>query len=174
MKTYTLLLFIICASFMQAQEVIVKVDSATGGRLVIDTEGDIIKMIDENGICKKISSSTGSTSTNQPSSGGTKPKTNRPPASGPTSVCGKRNDIPGFMIKVGEAKSEQEMATLMSKFRAEFPELRVEKHYLRPDWRLLAGDYFKRESGQSDLKRIRKSFPTAVLINWRIYCNRAK
>jgi hypothetical protein len=171
MKNYLFLfMFIICASF-KAQKVIVKLDSVTGGRLVIDTDEEIGKMIDENELCKKISATTSAStsSAGTPSSG----KSPTRPAT-PKNICGKRNDIPGFMIKVGEAKSEQEINTMMLKFRTEFPELRVEKSYLRPDWRLLAGDYFKRESGQADLRRVKKSFPTAMLINWRIYCNRAK
>ncbi|MDR1877357.1 MAG: hypothetical protein LBQ84_07005 [Flavobacteriaceae bacterium] len=141
----------------------VKVDSATGGKLIIEADDDIFKMIDDGEICKKLASGTASS--------------DKKPAAKPSTlkvVCGKRNDIPGFMIKVGEAKSEQDINAIMDKFRVEFPEFRVEKNYLHPDWRLLAGDYFKKESGQADLKKIRGSFPTATLINWRIYCNRAK
>ncbi|MDR2122088.1 MAG: hypothetical protein LBP34_03090 [Flavobacteriaceae bacterium] len=164
MKNYFFLFMLIaCASF-KAQKVIVKVDSATGGKLIIDAEEGIIKMIDEKELCKKISVAAATSPENKPAAHPSAPKT----------VCGKRNDIPGFMIKVAETKSEQEINTMMTNFRTEFPELRVEKSYLRPDWRLLAGDYFKKESGQTDLKKVKKSFPTAMMINWRIYCNRAK
>ncbi|MGM5629260.1 hypothetical protein O2K51_00035 [Apibacter raozihei] len=176
-KIFFLTLFFACVYFCNAQETIIKIDSATGGRLSISGEQDILKMIDDGQICKNLASmahSSDSDSSNNSNAGtGTGKKTPTRPTT-PKSVCGKRNDIPGFMIKVGEAKTEQDFNDLMSKFRNEFPELRVEKSYLRPDWRLLAGDYFKKESGQADLKRIRKSFPTAMLINWRIYCNRAK
>ncbi|PQL94168.1 SPOR domain-containing protein [Apibacter adventoris] len=169
MKNYllTLLLLFTCSSFFMAQEVIIKVDSATGSRLIIKGEPLIIKMLNDKEICNK-STKTSSTSSSTPIVK-TKPKNNSP-----KSVCGRRNDIPGFMIKVAEAKSEQDINSLLNNFRSEFPELRVEKHYLRPDWRLLAGDYFKKESAQIDLRRIRRNFPSAVVINWRIYCNRAK
>lgn len=170
MKNYLLILLLLItySSFLKAQKVIIKVDSATGGKLIVKGEPSIIKMIDDKETCKKPVKNVSSTPAT-PNSAKTKPKSNAP-----ESICEKRNDIPGFMIKVGEAKSESDINAMLNTFRSDFPELRVEKHYLRPDWRLLAGDYFKRESGQIDLRRIKRSFPSAVLINWRIYCNRAK
>ncbi len=175
MKNYFILLLLILCAFGKSQEVSVKVDSATGGRLVIEADGDISKLIDENGLCKKIASSTSSsTGSGKPKTTTTPPKTTSTGGAPGKSSCGKQNDIRGFMIKVGEGKSEAEVNTLITKFKTEFPELRVEKNYLRPDWRFLAGDYFSKESAQADLRRIRRSFPTASLIGWRIYCNRAK
>ncbi|MCT6869465.1 SPOR domain-containing protein [Apibacter sp.] len=170
MKSYILLLLFFISFSFRAQQIISKVDSATGGKLIISADEEIIKMINQEEICKKFSDGT------QDSKSSLTPNERKPvnkPLT-PENNCGRRNDIPGFMIKVGEAKSEQEVNTMMSEFRRLFPELRVEKSYLRPDWRLLAGDYFIRESAKSDLKRIKKNFPNALLVNWRIYCNRAK
>ncbi len=169
MKNYLILLSLFFISaFVKSQEVSVKVDSATGGRLVINADGDIAKFIDEGGLCKKIAAS----------SGGSKTKPTTKPSSGTTggtkAVCGRQNDVRGFMIKVGETKSEADVNTMINKFKSDFPGLRVEKNYLRPDWRFLAGDYLSKESAQSDLRRIRASFPTASIIGWRVYCNRAK
>ncbi|MCX8676664.1 SPOR domain-containing protein [Apibacter sp. B3706] len=169
MKSYIfLLLFFICISF-KAQQIITKVDSATGGKLIINADEEILKMVSEDELCKKFGDTTRES---KPISSTDKKPVNRPVS--PENICGRRNDIPGFMIKVGEAKTEKEINTLTTEFRKLFPELRVEKSYLRPDWRLLAGDYFKRESAKSDLKRIKRNFPSALLVNWRIYCNRAK
>jgi hypothetical protein len=169
MKSYFfLLLFFICITF-NAQQIISKVDSATGGKLIINADEEILKMISEDELCKNFGDTT---IDSKPVPNNEKKPVNKPIA--PENICGRRNDIPGFMIKVGEAKSEKEINTMISEFRKLFPELRVEKSYLRPDWRLLAGDYFKRESAKSDLKRLKKNFPSAILVNWRIYCNRAK
>lgn len=169
MKSYVfLLLFFICMTF-KAQQIITKVDSATGGQLIINADEEILKMVSEDELCKNFRDIT---TDSKPIPYNEKKTVSRPIA--PENICGRRNDIPGFMIKVGEVKSEQEINTMISEFRKLFPELRVEKSFLRPDWRLLAGDYFKRESAKSDLKRLKKNYPSAILVNWRIYCNRAK
>lgn len=154
MFTFSLALF-------QAQERILKADSATGGRLVIDATPQVMNLINDNDICKSVSAKAA-----------TKSDTSKPLS--PTNLCQKQSQIRGFMIKVGDAKTEEEINTMTDALRSQFPDLRTEKNYLRPDWRLLAGDFMSQQSAQADLKKVRKSFPTAVLVNWRIYCNRAK
>lgn len=144
----------------QAQERIVKVDSATGGRLVIEADKNIMNLIDDKTICREVIASS-------------EPKPVSKPIS-PANLCQRQNTIQGYMIKIGEAKSEEEVNKMMNTLRSQFPDLRVEKNYLRPDWRLLAGDFMTKQSAQADFKRVKNTFPNAVLFNWRIYCNRAK
>lgn len=184
------ILLLLSIHYYNGQEKIIKVDSATGGYLTIEANKDIIDLINEDQLCRKVPKSNipakvstsrsdiseidnskvvnTKTSSSNTNSARTVNKEN------PKNICGSRRDIPGYMIKVGEAKSEQDINSMISDFRSKFPYLRVEKTYLRPDWRLLAGDYFKKESAQADLKKIRQTYPSAMVINWRIYCNRAK
>jgi len=161
MKYIFLFMSIFSFALFQAQERILKADSATGGRLVIDADRQIMTIIDDNEICKSVSARAAAAK-----SGASRPS--------PANLCQKQNTIRGFMIKVGDAKTEQEINTMTDALRSQFPDLRIEKNYMRPDWRLLAGDFMTQQSAQADLKKVRKVFPTAVLVNWRIYCNRAK
>lgn len=148
-----------------AQEIKVETDSATGGRLIVDTNSDIAKLIQkENCSAKKTNVPTPSKENSSSS----------PSSNSPEDLCTKYNSISGFMIYVGYSKSETEINSKLSEFRKEFPEMRTEIKYLRPDWRLYAGDFLTKKSGQADLKRVKKQYSTAVLVPWRIYCNRAK
>ena len=60
-------------------------------------------------------------------------------------------------------------------FRRRFPQLKVETDAsLRPNYKILAGSYFNKQSATSDLNAIRKEFKSAIAVQYRIFCAEAK
>jgi hypothetical protein len=90
-------------------------------------------------------------------------------------ICRKNPRISGYKIQVMVAKTNEEANIARGDFRARFPQLKVEVDAsLRPNYKVLAGSYFTKESAAADLKKIRKEFNTAVSIPYRIFCVEAK
>ncbi|MCE4065174.1 SPOR domain-containing protein [Chryseobacterium gleum] len=90
-------------------------------------------------------------------------------------ICRKNPRILGFKIQITTVKSNEEANEVKSYFRKRFPNLKVETDAsLRPNYKILAGSYFTKQSAASDLSRIREYFKSAVAVQYRIFCAEAK
>ncbi|MDD3772764.1 MAG: SPOR domain-containing protein, partial [Weeksellaceae bacterium] len=59
-------------------------------------------------------------------------------------------------------------------FASQHPDMTPELIYASPDYRILVGDYFTRQSASDDLRKIQRNYPGAFAIQYRIWCRKAK
>ena len=73
------------------------------------------------------------------------------------------------------AKSNEEANEVKAYFRRRFPNLKVEiDASLRPNYKVLAGSYFSKQSASGDLSKIRQFFKSAKPVQYRVFCVEAK
>ncbi|SFN65552.1 hypothetical protein SAMN05421594_3677 [Chryseobacterium oleae] len=90
-------------------------------------------------------------------------------------ICRKNPRILGFKIQITTVKSNEEANEVKSYFRKRFPNLKVETDAsLRPNYKILAGSYFTKQSAASDLSKIREYFKSAIAVQYRIFCSEAR
>lgn len=90
-------------------------------------------------------------------------------------ICRKNPRILGFKIQITTVKSNDEANEIKAYFRKRFPNLKVETDAsLRPNYKILAGSYFTKQSAASDLARIKEYFKSATPIQYRVFCAEAK
>lgn len=90
-------------------------------------------------------------------------------------VCRKNPRILGFKIQITTVKSNEEANEVKAYFRKRFPNLKVETDAsLRPNYKILAGSYFTKQSAAADLSRVKEYFKSAVAVQYRIFCAEAK
>lgn len=90
-------------------------------------------------------------------------------------ICSRNPKISGYKIQVAVVKSNEEANAIKVNFRKMFPRLKVETDAsLRPNYKILAGSYFSRESASGDLKQIKSTFKEAVAVQRTIYCVEGK
>lgn len=90
-------------------------------------------------------------------------------------ICRKNPRILGYKIQITTVKSNEEANEVKAYFRKRFPNLKVETDAsLRPNYKILAGSYFTKQSASSDLSRVREYFNSAISVQYRIFCAEAK
>ncbi len=90
-------------------------------------------------------------------------------------ICRKNPRILGYKIQITIVKSNEEANEVKAYFRKRFPNLKVETDAsLRPNYKILAGSYFTKQSAASDLSKVREYFKSAVAVQYRIFCAEAK
>jgi hypothetical protein len=90
-------------------------------------------------------------------------------------ICRKNPRILGFKIQITTVKSNEEANEIKAYFRKRFPNLKVETDAsLRPNYKILAGSYFSKQSAAGDLARIKEYFKSAIPIQYRVFCAEAK
>ncbi|MFC3159826.1 hypothetical protein SAMN05443633_106188 [Chryseobacterium arachidis] len=90
-------------------------------------------------------------------------------------ICRKNPRILGYKIQITTVKSNEEANEVKAYFRKRFPNLKVETDAsLRPNYKILAGSYFTKQSASSDLSKVREYFKSAVAVQYRIFCAEAK
>ncbi|MBK1894602.1 SPOR domain-containing protein [Chryseobacterium paridis] len=90
-------------------------------------------------------------------------------------ICRKNPRILGYKIQITTVKSNDEANEIKSYFRKRFPNLKVETDAsLRPNYKILVGSYFTKQSASSDLSKIREYFKSAIAVQYRIFCAEAK
>ncbi|MCX8533456.1 SPOR domain-containing protein [Chryseobacterium luquanense] len=90
-------------------------------------------------------------------------------------ICRKNPRILGFKIQITTVKSNEEANEVKAYFRKRFPNLKVETDAsLRPNYKILAGSYFSKQSAASDLARVKEYFKSATPIQYRVFCAEAK
>lgn len=90
-------------------------------------------------------------------------------------ICKKNPKILGYKILITTVKSNEEANEVKTYFRKRFPNLKVETDAsLRPNYKILAGSYFSKQSAASDLAKVREYFKSASSVQYRIFCAEAK
>lgn len=90
-------------------------------------------------------------------------------------VCRKNPRILGYKIQITTVKSNEEANEVKAYFRKRFPNLKVETDAsLRPNYKILAGSYFTKQSASGDLSRVKEYFKSAMPVQYRIFCEEAK
>ncbi|MDQ0592389.1 hypothetical protein QFZ37_000758 [Chryseobacterium ginsenosidimutans] len=90
-------------------------------------------------------------------------------------ICRKNPRILGYKIQITTVKSNEEANEVKSYFRKRFPNLKVETDAsLRPNYKILAGSYFTKQSAASDLSKVKEYFKSAIAVQYRIFCAEAK
>lgn len=91
----------------------------------------------------------------------------------PADKCATQQKIMGYKIQIFYTKDRDAANKVKNDFARQHPNLTPELIYASPDWRILVGDYFTRQSASSDLRRIQKAYPSAFAVQWRVWCRKA-
>ncbi len=90
-------------------------------------------------------------------------------------VCRKNPKIMGFKIQVVTVKSNEDARKIATEFRNNFRSLKVETDAsLRPNYKILAGSYFSKQSASDDLRNIKRVYPSALIVPYAVFCVEAK
>ncbi|KFC23852.1 hypothetical protein [Epilithonimonas lactis] len=90
-------------------------------------------------------------------------------------ICRKNPKIMGYKIQVVVVKSNEEASKISLHFRNNFRNLKVEKDAsLRPNYKILAGSYFSKQSASEDLRNVKRIYPSAIVIPYAVFCVEAK
>ncbi|MDR2234630.1 MAG: SPOR domain-containing protein [Chryseobacterium sp.] len=164
---------------VEAQQV-VKKDTLSGTELVMTMDSKVNAALESiEGKCSKTVSTNPVRDSSADTGSGT---VTRPPKIYVPSreltnaeICRKNPRILGFKIQITTVKSNEEANEVKSYFRKRFPNLKVETDAsLRPNYKILAGSYFTKQSAASDLSKIREYFKSAIAVQYRIFCAEAK
>ncbi|WP_294276593.1 SPOR domain-containing protein [uncultured Chryseobacterium sp.] len=156
---------------------IVKRDTLSGTELVMTMDSKVnaaLENLEEK--CSRTSSSSSVRDSNDDSAF-TKPTRIYVPNRELTNaeICRKNPRILGYKIQITTVKSNDEANEVKAYFRKRFPNLKVETDAsLRPNYKILAGSYFTKQSAAGDLARIREYFKSAAAVQYRIFCAEAK
>nr|WP_199162105.1 SPOR domain-containing protein [Elizabethkingia sp. ASV34] len=90
-------------------------------------------------------------------------------------ICKKKPKLMGYKIQVALTNNENDVNRIRYEVRKNFPNLRTELDgSLMPNYKIMAGSYFTKESGKIDLKKVRNIYHEAILIPYRIFCVESK
>lgn len=88
--------------------------------------------------------------------------------------CARNPKVMGYKIQIMYTKDRNAANRSQAEFGRNFPTLVPEMVYTRPDYRVMAGDYFTKRSAAMDLAQVKKKYPGAFLVQWRVWCRKAK
>lgn len=189
--TGCLLLFAAIANPFKAQQVTTK-DTIGGTPLIISMDPNV------NGVMKNMEESCKTVTerreervrerANDYTDNTYKPSTTYTPSAPKTTVkvvpnraltnaeiCRQNPRIMGVKIQLVVVKSNEEANEVKAYFRRRFPNLKVEVDAsLRPNYKVLAGSYFNRQSAAGDLAKIKQYFKSAIPVQYRVFCVEAK
>ena len=171
-KTIFLGLFFSFYSF-DAQQV-VKTDTLSGTPLIISMDKRIKTEMDnmEANCDRAINKSSGSFSSDSDT-----PKRIIVPSRELTTaeICRRNPRIMGIKIQIAVVKSNEEANKIKAYFRSKYPNIKVQTDAsLRPNYKILAGSYFSKQSAGGDLSKIRQHFQSAIPVKYSIFCAEAK
>lgn len=161
--------------YVGAQEV-VKTDTLSGTPLTMSMDtrvNDALNSMEDN--CSRASNNT-SSSIKSNTSVRTTTKVLVPDRALTTAeICRQNPRIMGVKIQLAVVKSNDEANEVKAYFRRRFPNLKVETDAsLRPNYKVLAGSYFNKQSAAGDLSKIRQYFKSAIPVQYRVFCQEAK
>lgn len=159
MKLLINLTFLLSSLFIYGQNH--ATDSISGGEYHIDSLPEVDEFIhssiQEN--CSKKASTNNHVSTTQNTE---------------IDICARTPKVLGYKIQILYTKDRRIAERSLSKLSRNYPDLLGEMQYSRPDYRVLVGDFFTKRSAAEDLSRLKKEYPGALLVQWRVFCKRAK
>lgn len=171
-KIYMIALF--CITTLSLSQTVTNKDTLSGTELSIEMDAPISKALkaeeDKCQLEKTKNTASNVTSEKTPVKINTVAKT-----MSRSEMCRRNPKILGYKILVGIRKSNKEANELKAEFRRAYPRMRtMTDASLRPNYKILAGSYLKKESGQPDLRKVKRDFPDARLIQYQVYCVEAK
>lgn len=162
-------------------QVVVKNDTISGTPYSLTMDSRVEEVIDaaeEN--CNRIARNT-STSTRNSEIERTNTTSNTVKVTTPdrtlsnAEICRQNPRIMGYKIQLTVVKSNEEAREVGVYFRRRFPNIKVEiDASLRPNYKVMAGSYFTKQSASGDLSRIKQYFKSAIPIQYRVFCVEAK
>lgn len=156
-----------------AQQVIKK-DTLQGTVLTMAMDSkvdDLLSNMEDN--CSRTVTKRSNTEVDKPATTGKVLVANR--AKTNAEVCRQNPRLLGYKIQVAVVKSNDEANDIRGKVRRLFPSLKVQLDAsLRPNYKVLAGSYFSKESAKSDLAQVRKEFSGATAVQYQVFCVEAK
>ena len=169
-RTITLLVFSLGLS--ANAQVIQKQDTISGNPVTISLDKRIDQLLTKQEDNCVRSTTTSTTSSTEPAT----PKVTTPARELTNSeICRKNPKIMGYKIQVAVVKSNEEARTIGANFRKSFPSMKVEiDASLRPNYKVLAGSYFTKQSAADDLRRVKSQYESAVSVQYRVFCVEAK
>lgn len=159
--------------FVDAQEV-VKKDTINGTELSITMDNKIEGVLKD--MEEKCSRDVNNTKSSNDIPKITTPKTNvvTPPKT-TADICREHPKVSGFRIQVGVVKTSEDANQLKMDFRKRFPYLKaITDASLRPNYKILAGSYFSKQSANSDFQRVKQVFKDARVVEYYVFCVEAK
>ena len=172
-------LFLTSTHFFEAQQVVQK-DTLSGTPLSIMMDQKVSDLLGE------VEDKCATTIGNNSNYSGTdytdnSPRTTTPKISVPdreltnAEICRKNPRIMGYKIQLAVVKSNEEAREVGMFFRRRFPNMKVEiDASLRPNYKVMAGSYFTKQSAAADLSRIKQYLKSAMSIQYRVFCVEAK
>ncbi len=166
-------LFLLFISYTINAQYIVKKDTISGTEvsLTMDTRVDQLLSKQEDNCARNNASNTNfenTKSTPQKVVVPSRELTN-------TEICRQNPKIMGYKIQVAVVKSNDEARNIGADFRKAFPNMKVEiDASLRPNYKILAGSYFTKQSASGDLKRVKELYGSALSVQYRVFCVEAK
>lgn len=151
---------------IEAQQV-VKKDTLKGTELTITMDTKVDGLLNDlEGKCNKVEAIENKPATKIDVS--TKAKTT-------AEICRDNPRIMGFKIQVSVVKSNEESNEVKTYFRSKFPSIKViTDASLRPNYKVLAGSYFSKQSAAADLAKVRQIFKDARTVEYNIFCVEGK
>ncbi len=90
-------------------------------------------------------------------------------------ICKQNPKVLGYKIQLTVVKSNEEANEVKAYFRRRFPNLKAQTDAsLRPNYKILAGSYFTKQSASADLAKIRQYFKSAIAVEYTVFCVEAK
>lgn len=90
-------------------------------------------------------------------------------------ICRQTPRMLGYRIQLAVVKSNEEANKVKAYFRSKFPTIKVQTDAsLRPNYKILAGSYFSKQSASGDLAKIRQYFKSAIPVEYSIFCAESK
>ncbi|WP_226063716.1 SPOR domain-containing protein [Kaistella polysaccharea] len=174
-KIFALVSFM-SANFFHAQQVI-KNDTINGTPLTVVMDqkvSDLLSDIEDK--CATPNTFSGNENYDGSSTKSTTPKISVPERELTNAeICRRNPRIMGYKIQLAVVKSNDEAREVGMFFRRRFPNMKVEiDASLRPNYKVMAGSYFTKQSAASDLARIKQHFKSALPIQYRVFCVEAK
>lgn len=171
-----LAVLLVAISYNAKAQQVVKKDTINGTELTVTMDEKVNGIIEgmENNCSKNNSFSENNSDSSTPKSTPTKVTV---PTKAPTNVdiCRQNPKVLGYKIQLVVVKSNEEANQVKAFFRNRFPTIKAETDAsLRPNYKVLAGSYFTKESAASDLKKIKQYFKTAIPVQYRVFCVEAK
>ncbi len=161
MKQIIALILFICSLTVSAQEKVDTIIIENKGKLTIELDQTINKVISakESESCPLTSKKT--------------PKKETPKATS-ADPCATQNQINGFKIQIYYSKNRAEADKVKAEFEKNYPNMSAQVVYFAPDYRVLVGDYFTKNSAAPDIRRLKSKYNSSFTIPYKVLCRKAK
>lgn len=166
-------LFILLISYGIDAQYVVKKDTISGTEVTMTMDSRVDQLLSkQEETCNRNNASNTNFETPKP----TTPKIVVPSRELTNNeICRQNPKIMGYKIQVAVVKSNEEARNIGADFRKAFPSMKVEiDASLRPNYKILAGSYFNKQSAAGDLSRVKTMYDTAVAVQYRVFCVEAK